>query len=304
MIKIVFLGTTSSVPTRKRNLPSIFLMYKGERILFDCGEGTQRQLMIKNLKFMRINKIFISHWHADHFAGIMGLIQTMSLENRKQVLYIYGPPKTTEFIEKLLTIGYFTRTFPIKVRDLDVEEIVQGKGYKIYPFKVRHRVPAYGYVFEEEANVRANMKKAAKLGLKTGPLIGKLKKGETITFKGKKIKPEDVLETFPGKKVVYTGDTQYTPSIVKYSKDADLLIADSTFSKDHSDKIEEYQHSTAQQAAKMAKEAGVKQLILTHISRRYQNKEGNISPKTLEKEAKKIFKNSILAKDFMEIRIK
>lgn len=302
MIKIVFLGTTSSVPTRKRNLPSIFLMYKGERILFDCGEGTQRQLMEKSLKFMRINKIFITHWHADHFAGLLGLIQTMSLENRKEILYIYGPRRTTEFVEKLLTIGYFARNFQIKVMDLDEKEVVEGEGYKVYPFKVKHRIPAYGYVFEEESKVTANMNKARKLGLKTGPLIGKLKKGETITFKGKKIKPQDIIEVFPGKKIVYTGDTQPTPDISKNAKNADLLIADSTF---YSDKkyMDEIGHSTSADAAKIAKKANVKKLVLTHISRRYQEKESNISSKALEKEAKKIFKNSVLAEDFMEIKI-
>lgn len=303
MIKIVFLGTTSSVPTRKRNLPSIFLMYKGERILFDCGEGTQRQLMEKNLKFMRINKIFITHWHADHFAGLLGLIQTMSLESRKEVLYIYGPRRTTEFVEKLLTIGYFARNFKIKVRDLDEEEVVEGDGYKVYPFKVKHKIPAYGYVFEEESKVRANMNKARKLGLKTGPLIGKLKKGETIIFKNKKIKPQDIIEVFPGKKIVYTGDTQPIPNISKYAKNADLLIADSTFSSDKK-YMDEIGHSTSADAAKIAKKANVKKLVLTHISRRYQEKESNISPKVLEKEAKKIFKNSVLAEDFMEIKIK
>ena len=147
MIKIVFLGTTSGVPTKKRSLPSIFMMYKKERMLFDCGEGTQRQLMIKNLKFMKINRIFITHWHADHFAGLMGLVQTMSLENRTEPLYIYGPERSKVFVEQLLTVGYFERGFKIKVKELNECDIVDCGDYYIKPFAVEHRIPALGYVF-------------------------------------------------------------------------------------------------------------------------------------------------------------
>ncbi len=258
--------------------------------------------MVKKLRFLKINKIFITHWHADHFAGLMGLIQTMSLENRKETLYIYGPPETAKFVKQLLTIGYFARRFKISVKDLEEEEVVEGENYKIYPFKVKHNIPAYGYVFEEDAKVRANMQKAKKFGLKTGPLIGKLKTGKTITFKGKTIKPSDILESFPGNKIVYTGDTKPIKRTVKHAKNADLLIHDATFSS--KDQMDEIGHSTSVQAAEIAKEANVKKLILTHISRRYQDKKKNISPKVLEMEAKKVFKNSILAKDFMELTIK
>ncbi|MBW6461877.1 MAG: ribonuclease Z [DPANN group archaeon] len=303
MIKVKFLGTTASVPTRERNLPSIFVMFKGERILFDCGEGTQRQLMVQGLKFMKIDRIFITHWHADHFGGILGLIQTMSLEGRTEPLNVYGPKRTTEFLEQLLTIGYFGRNFKINITEMNDGFTVEGEGYKVTAFKVTHKIPALGYVLEEDPRIRANMEKAEKLGLSTGPYIGKLKAGKTIEFKGKTIKPEDVIEHIPGRKIVYTGDTKYDVNTIKHAKHADLLIHDSTFGSDK-DGVDKIGHSTAEEAATVAKKANVKLLVLTHISRRYQDKKENTSPQMLLDEAQKVFKNTILAYDSLEFEIK
>ena len=301
MLKIVFLGTSSGVPTRSRNLPAIFVMYKGERILFDCGEGTQRQLMIKRLKFMKINHIFITHWHADHFAGLIGLIQTMSLENRKLPLYIYGPTRTKEFVDRFVHTGYFDNKIEIIAKELKDGQIIDFDDYTITAFKTEQRPPPLGYVFEEKPRLRANMEKAEKYGLTTSPLIGKLKDGKTVEFKGKKIKPEYILEKEKGRKLVYTGDTCPIDNTVKYSKGADLLIHDSTFASDH-DNVECFTHSLSADAAKIAKKSKVKRLILTHISRRYQENGNNED--ILVKEARKIFKNTDIAKDFMEILIK
>ncbi|MCK5289949.1 MAG: ribonuclease Z [Candidatus Aenigmarchaeota archaeon] len=303
MIKVKFLGTTASIPTRERNLPSVFVMFKGERMLFDCGEGTQRQLMDQSLKFMKINRIFITHWHADHFAGILGLIQTMSLEGRKEPLYVYGPKRTSEFLEQLLTIGYFGRNFKIEVTEMDDCFSIEGNGYTVTAFQVTHRIPSLGYVLEEAPRTRANMEKAKKYGLDTGPEIGKLKAGKTITFKGKTIKPEDIIEHLPGRKIVYTGDTKYDENTIKHAKGADLLIHDSTFASNKED-IDEIGHSTAKEAATVAKKANVKLLVLTHISRRYQEGKGNTDPKILLEEAKKVFDNTILAHDFLEFEVK
>ena len=303
MIKVKFLGTTASIPTRERNLPSIFVMFKGERMLFDCGEGTQRQLMDQGLKFMKINRIFITHWHADHFAGILGLIQTMSLEGRKEPLYVYGPKRTAEFLEQLLTIGYFGKSFNVEVTEMDDSFAIEGDGYKVTAFSVTHRIPSLGYVLEENPRIRANMEKAKKLGLSTGPYIGKLKAGKTITFKGKTIRPEDIIEHLPGRKIVYTGDTKYDPNVIKHAKDADLLIHDSTFASNKDD-VDEIGHSTAKDAATVAKKANVKLLVLTHISRRYQEGKDSTDPKILLDEAKKVFKNTILAHDFLEFEVK
>lgn len=301
MIRIVFLGTTSGVPTRERNLTSIFLQYDEERVLFDCGEGTQRQLMSKNLKFMRINKIFVSHWHADHFSGLLGLVQTMSLENRREPLYVYGPQRTGEFVDRLLEIGYWARNFEVVAEDVDEGDVIKGPGYQVLPFRVKHRIPALGFVFKENDKIHADMQKAAKFGLSTGPLIGQLKAGKAVTFKGRTIKPEEVIGTTNGKKIVYTGDTAFTENTIKFAKDADVLIHDCTFSDEFVEKATEFRHSTPSSAAEVAKRAAVKRLVLTHISRRYQK---DAQEQTLETEAKKHFPNAVLAKDFMELVLK
>jgi len=304
MIKIVLLGTSSGVPTRERSLPAIFLMHESERLLFDCGEGTQRQLMSDKLKFMKINRIFITHWHADHFAGLLGLVQTMSLENRAEPLYVYGPRRTDEFVERLLGVGYFARSFKVIAKNVEEGDEISGDGFKVMPFRVEHRVPALGYVFKEDDKIRADMEKAAKFGLKTGPKIGALKAGKNVVINGKTVKPQDIIKTEIGKKIVYTGDTKYNENIVKFSKDADLLIADSTFGEEFVERAGDFRHSTANDAAEAAKRAEVKQLVLTHISRRYQDSEGSIPAKTLEESARKVFKNTILARDFLEIEVK
>ena len=305
MIAIHFLGTSAGIPTRERGLPAILLKYNEDRFLFDCGEGTQRQLMAENLKFMRIKAIFITHWHADHFAGLPGLIQTMSMEGRKQPLYIYGPEKTTEFVDMLLNIGYFERSFPIIAHDLKAGDVVEYKEYYVKAFKTYHGVPSLGYIFQERDRWRANMEKAKKLGLSTGPLIGKLKRGEEINFKGRIIKPEDVVERVPGKKVVYTGDTGYKKSLVSASKNADVLICDSTFCSEFEKRAHTYYHMTSKQAAELAKQANAKMLVLTHISRRYQDEEDRkYSVSKLLDEAKVIFPNTKLAEDFMTLLLK
>ncbi len=304
MIKIKILGTSASIPTKNRNLPSIFLMYKGERLLFDCGEGTQKELMINNLRFMKINKIFITHWHADHFSGMLGLIQTMSLEGRKNPLYVFGPKNTSKFLNQLLGVGYFNRTFDIIVKELEDSSAIKEKDYTITAFEVKHnRIPALGYAFQENKRLKADMKKAEKFGLKTGPLIGKLKNGETIIFGSKTIKPKDIIESITGRKIVYTGDTQYSENTIKYSKNADILIHDSTFAS-HKENMDEIGHSTASDAAIVARKATVKKLVLTHISRRYQKEKEHEDPKKLEDEARQIFKNSVLAEDGMEFILK
>lgn len=303
MLSVTMLGTSSGVPTKERNVASIFLLYKDQRILFDCGEGTQRQLMSDNLKFMRINRIFISHWHADHFAGLIGLVQTMSLEGRDEPLHVYGPKETKRFVNQLLSVGYFEHSFDLNVHELSDGEEVDCGEFTVTAFDVDHRIPALGFVFEEKAKIRADMKKAAKLGLETSPLIGKLKAGKTIEYKGKKIAPEDILYTEKGKKVVYTGDTRFCQNLLKFSDHADLLIADSTFATEFAKKAHNVKHMTSAQAAKVAKGAHVKKLVLTHFSRRYQEKDAPRTTEDLLKEAKEVFPNTVLAKDFLEIDV-
>ncbi len=290
-------GTSSSVPTRERGLPANIINYEGERILLDCGEGTQRRVMMDKLGLMKISKIFVTHWHADHFSGLLGLIQTLEMEGRKHPLYIYGPPRTEEFTERILDTGYFNRNYDILVEDIVEGEVIAGEGYEVRPFEVEHGINAFGYVFEEESSVKANRERMDELGLEASPKIGRLKDGETVEVDGKTIEPDDVVEEVPGRKIAYSGDTAKCDSMVENAKDADLLIHEATIAHDLVD--ERPNHTSARQAAEIAKEAGVEKLALMHISRRYRGKE-----KELLEEAREVFENTVLASDGQEFNIK
>ncbi len=295
-----FLGTGGSWPTPVRNVSGVALRVGREVILFDCGEGTQRQFMKSNLSFMRISKILISHFHGDHFLGIPGLIQSMFLNNRKKKLNIYGPEGTTNLIKMLLSLGYFSSTFEIVVTDLNDSDIVKLKNYDIKARQVDHNeIPALAFCIEEhEKQGKFNLKKAKKLGIPEGPMYRKLQNGESIEINGKKITPNMVLgKQRKGKKIVYSGDTRPCEAIIELAKGCDVLIHDSTLSSDLEEKAHIYGHSTAEQAARIAKLAEVKKLFLMHISPRYKDGEN------LEQEAKIIFENSIVAQDFLEYYI-
>ncbi len=298
MIELTFLGTGSGVPTAKRGHSAIWLRHEGDVMLFDCGEGTQLQIIKSGLNFMKINRIFITHWHADHWAGIIGLLLTMNLEGRKEPLYIYGP-EADRFVRDIRDLGYWGTGFKLIAEDVpyegdDITEVLNTKDFEIKSVPVDHTVPAVAYSFSELDTVNVDIKKAEKLyGLKQGPMIGKLKKHGEIEFKGKKITLKDVGYTKTGAKIAYSGDTRPCASIVKLAEGADLLIHDATFAEE----VEDRMHSGAKEAARAAKRAKVKKLILTHFSRRYA------STGDLESDAKKIFKNSVAAKDFMSLRI-
>lgn len=289
-------GTSSAVPTRDRGLACNMVNFDGERILFDCGEGAQRSIMQNRLGLMKINRIFISHWHADHFSGLLGLIQTLEMEGREKPLYIYGPPRTEEFTEKILDTGYFNRSYDIIVEDLVEGDVIAGEGYEVKPFEVEHGINAFGFVFKEEDGKKANKDKMKELGLEASPKIGELKDGKAIQHDGETVEPEDVIDEVPGRKVVYSGDTQKCENMVKNAEDADLLIHEATCTHDL---IEDRKgHTSARQAAEIAKKANVERLALTHISRRYLGKENE-----LEQEAKEVFESSVLAEDGMHFEI-
>lgn len=295
-MRVWTVGSSSAVPTEERGLAANLIEYNGERILFDCGEGTQRKLMSKKLGIMKIDKIFISHWHADHFSGLLGLIQTMELEGRERPLYIYGPPRTEEFTERILDTGYFRRSYDIFAEDLVEGEEIVGEGYRIKPFEVDHGVNAFGFSFEEESSNKANKQKMEELGLTNSPKIGELKKGNTIEWEGENIRPEDIVETVPGRKVVYSGDTAKSKNLIDYSENADLLIHEATCLHEM---IEDRKgHTSALQAAEIAEEANAEKLILTHFSRRYRNNE-----EVLLQEASQEFKNVELAEDGKKFEI-
>jgi len=298
---VIFLGTGGSWPTVKRNVSAIAVKRGGEILLFDCGEGTQRQIQRSGLSYMQIKSIFISHFHGDHFLGLPGLIQTMQLNDRKEPLTIYGPRGISRIVEIVKNLGYFRPSYEIVGKDVDEGDEIRFNGYSVRPFRVEHNVPALGYVLEEDMRPgRFNKKKALELGIPEGPLFGRLQRGESIKLKdGRVITPDMVLgPPRPGRKVVYTGDTKPCNKVVEFARNADLLIHDATFLSDLEDVAIEYGHSTARQAAEIAKEANVDRLVLTHISPRY------LDDRAIEEEAKNIFENSIVARDFLKLEVK
>ncbi len=291
MIDLYTLGTSSAVPTSRRSLAANIMNFDGERILFDCGEGTQRQIMRLQAGLMDIDKVFITHWHADHFSGLLGLIQTMSLEGRKRPLYIYGPERTGEVTDRLLTTGYFDRSYEVVAEDLDPDEVVDGDGYEIRPFNAHHSIPAYGYVFEEDEELKVSRSKMEEHGLSSGPAIGKIKQGEHVEIDGTTYGPEDLCETVRGRKIAYTGDTAAHGDTVEAASDADVLLHEATVTHDMIQGREK-RHASAKQAAEIARKANVEQLILTHFSRRFDK-----DPQPLLDEAREIFPDTELADD-------
>ena len=268
-------------------------------MLFDCGEGTQQQMM-RAKTGMKLTSIFITHFHADHFLGIPGLIQTMSFNGRTEPLAIYGPRWTKQFVRLLIELGYYKLGFQITPHELDGGDIIDRGDYIIRAAATDHGVPSLGYILEEKKRTgRFNRERAIELGIPVGPLFSKLQKGEPVTINGRVIMPSDVVGPGrPGRKLVYSGDTRPCESLAKESEGADLLIHDGTLADELHDWALETKHTTAGEAAQLARKAGVKQLVLTHISSRYSE-----STEVLLRDAKNIFENVKIANEFMEIEI-
>lgn len=300
MLRIIFLGTGGSLPTRNRNPSAIMINRKGELLLFDCGEGTQQQMMRAKTGMMSLSSIFITHLHADHFLGIPGLMQTMSFMGRKEPLLIYGPEGTREFTELFEALGYFNLKYEVRGIELKPGDLVEREEYVIRALKTEHNISSLGYALIENPRPgRFNREKAIELGIPPGPLFAKLQKGTPVEVNGKLINPEDVMGApRPGRTVVYSGDTRPCKSILEASKNADVLIHDGSFADEMADWAEESKHSTAGEVAALAKEAGVRKLILTHISSRYTD-----DAEPILTDSKKIFENVIIAEDLMEIEI-
>jgi ribonuclease Z len=299
MLRVIFLGTGGTLPTPNRNPSAILLNREGELMLFDCGEGTQQQMM-RAKTGTKLTSIFISHFHADHFLGIPGLIQTMSFNGRKEPLDIYGPAWTKHMVKLLKELGYYSLGFEINAHELKDSEIVEKGKYLIKAVTTDHGVSSLGYVLEEKRRPgRFNRERAIELGIPVGPLFSKLQRGESITVRDKLIKPSMVIGTSrPGRKIVYSGDTRPCESIERESHGADILIHDGTLADELRDWAVETKHSTSKEAAFLAKKANVKQLILTHISSRYSE-----NTEMLLQDARSIFKNVKLAEEFMEIEV-
>lgn len=296
-VKIIFLGTGDSIPTKKRNHTSMLLIYKKENILIDCGEGTQRQIKIAKISPHKINKVLITHWHGDHTLGLLGLFQTLALTKYKKTLHIYGPKGT---ISNLKTLERFLNPYNkinLKIREVS-GTFLNEEDFSITAMPMKHEVPSNAYSFKIKDKRRLNKSKIKLLKLPHSPLLKKLQQGKTITYKGKKISPEKISRLEKGKKITFILDTKMNPNAIKLAKNSDLLITESTFSKKDRNLIKNHKHLTSIDAATIAKKSKSKKLILIHISQRYEK-----NLKTIKKEAQSIFKQTSLAKDFDTITI-
>jgi len=300
-LRVIFLGTAGSVPTSKRSLPAIFVQRKGEQIMFDCGEGVQRQMMKTKTGFHKKMKVFISHMHGDHVLGLPGLMQTMALLDRERKLEVYGPPGIKRFIEAIKETVQFVLTFPVEIHEIKEAGVVcEEEEYAVQTVWANHVVPSLAYALVEKSRPgRFYPEKAKALGVPESPLWSKLQHGHKVKLlDGRVIKPEQVVgPPRPGRKIVYTGDTRPFKGFVKFAAHADLLIHDATLDDELAERAVEDGHSTPSQAAENAKKAKVKRLILTHVSARYDD------TSVLLEQAQKIFKNTRVAEDFMKIEM-
>ena len=299
-MKLVFLGTSAAQPTENRGLSCICLERDGEILMFDAGESTQISYMKSGLGWNKKMKIFVTHLHGDHCVGILGLLQTMSMQNRTETLEIFGPSGIDEFIAANIKVLNFGLSFPVLINIIKDEKIVDNKKFSIYTCKANHSVIAYSYLFEEKDKPgRFNVKKAKELGIPEGELWNKLQNGNEINNNGNIIKPEQVLgEKRPGIKIGISGDTMPTKELEVFFKDCDYLVFDSTFVEEQKQRALDTCHSTAKEAAILGKNANVKNLILTHFSARYKDELRHLN------EANKIHNSVITARDHLEIEIK
>lgn len=296
-MKIVFLGTGSMQPTKERNLSSIYFQYETENILFDCGEGTQRQMKIAGVKPTKLTKVIISHFHGDHVIGLGGLIRNLEANEYQGTLEIYGPKGLEKFFNNIMNSAYYGNGIKIKLIEIKPGIIIKNDKFIIEAFQLDHSVISYGFSFTEKDKRKINIDYLKKFGLKQHPLLGDLQRGKDIIWNGKKITVNKGTYLVKGKKISFVFDTGYCESAVKLAKEADILVSESTFSIEEKEKAKEYKHLTSEDAAKIAKKSKAKKLILTHFSQRYKD------VSEIGKQAKKIFPNTICAEDFMEINI-
>ena len=294
-MEILFLGTSSMVPTKERNQSGVLISYRNEGILVDCGEGTQRQLKIAGAKLTSITKILISHWHGDHILGLPGLIQSMSTSNYGKTLRIYGPLGTKKFMKKMFEVFVFDKRVDIEVNEVRKGKFFENGNFILKAAPLKHNVETLGYSLIEKDRRRINLKFTKKMNIPEGPLLGRLQGGKSIVWKGKKIDVDKATYKIEGKKVTIISDTVPCKGADILAKDSDLLICESTYSSELENKGREYSHMTSKQAAELAKHSKTKKLILTHFSARYKD------TNPLKKDARGYFDNVLCASDFMKI---
>lgn len=299
MIRVTFLGTAAARPTVGRNVSAIAVQREGELFLFDCGEGTQRQMMRYGTGF-GLEAIFVTHVHADHFLGLTGLLRTLALQGRTEALTVYGPARSSGVLRQAVDLGVDRVRFPVRIEELEPGASVARSGYRIEAFEVRHGTPAVGWAMLEEDRLgRFDVDRARALGVPEGPLFGRLHRGEAVEVDGRVIDPGELVgPPRSGRRVVYTGDTVPCASVREAASGADLLIHDATFTEDEADRARETHHATALGAARLASEAGVRRLLLTHVSARYAD---DVRP--LEEEARRAFPSARVAHDGQVVEV-
>jgi ribonuclease Z len=291
-LQVFFAGTGGSVPTARRGLPAILLRAGGDRLLFDCGEGTQRQLL-RSVGLPDLDAVFLTHYHADHWLGLPGMLKTLDLRGRSKPLTIYGPPGLRALFDALRPV-YGRVTYPLAFHELERHEEVGFGGYVVSSFPVEHRVPAFGYAFlEDDRPGRFDVGAAQRLGIEPGPDFGRLQRGETVGD----VRPEQVIGADrPGRRVVISGDTAPCQAVEAIAHDADVLVHEATFTEDERVRARETGHSTAHQAAELARDAGVRLLALTHLSTRF-------FPREIRDEARAVFSRTVVPRDFDAIEV-
>jgi ribonuclease Z len=298
MMRVTFLGTAASRPTVGRNVSAVMVQREGDLLLFDCGEGTQRQMMRFGTGFA-VHDIFFSHLHADHFLGVTGLLRTMGLQGREEALRLWAPAGGAAILGTAVNLGMERIGFPVEITELSAGEPVARDGYDIVPYRSRHG-RSLGYAIVEHVRLgRFDPDRARALGVPEGPLFGRLHRGEDVVIDGRTITAAELVgPPRPGRRVVYSGDTRPCRETVAVAQGADLLIHEATFTHDEVARARQTQHSTGREAAGVARRAGVLRLALTHISARYAD-----DPRPLEREARDVFGAAVVAYDGLGIDI-
>jgi len=300
VLRVTFLGTASSRPTVRRNVSALALQREGESYLFDCGEGTQRQMMRFGVGF-RTRDIFVTHLHADHYLGLTGLLRTMSLQGREAPVSVWGPPGGSGLLRQAVELGGDRLLFPVHVRDLPPGESVRREEYRIEAFPTRHTRRSVGFALVEDPRPgRFDPERARELGVPEGPLFGRLHRGERVELEdGTEVRPDQVVgPERPGRRLVYTGDTRPCEPVTRMASEADLLIHEATFGDLESDRAADTGHSTAREAARVASRAGAKRLALTHFSARYSEQAHRLG-----RQAEELFADTVVAEDGMTLEV-
>jgi len=296
-MQIIMLGTTAMVPTKDRNHAAVFLSYKSEGVLFDCGEGTQRQFKLAGTPMTKVTRVLLTHWHGDHVLGLPGLIQSLGAMDYGRKLHIYGPIKTKYHIAKMFEAFMFDHKIELEIHETDGGIVHDEEDFYIEALPMKHKVPCLAYAVVEKDRYRVNMAKLKKAGVPEGPHLKTLQEGGVMEYKGKKYDPKEYAELVKGKKVAYVTDTLVCDNAIRIAKNADVVICESSYAKDLQSKAIDHMHLSAHDAGLIASRAGAKKLIITHFSARYK------STQQAESDARDVFDNVIAAKDLMKINV-